>query len=593
MTQFIEPKYFTKAFTAFNEELSLPTDCVPFTDAKFGLLNLQAIACGPSDITHELVLVIDNSGSMNDKCFGDNNKTQMEQAIYTLTKIIGYLEENPNIKANVTIFKFDDKFKTVLERTTITEENFERVEKLIKKIRPDGETNIEQALKETTKYISGLKTLYPSHQISHIFLTDGAVTKGQERPLILKDYVDYTIYNYFIGYGSKHDYALLRTLSNFEKSSYHYIDALEKTGFVFGEILHNITHKVLYDCEIVIENGVIYNFKTNLYTNKLYIGDIIGESNKVYHLFSDHPTNCYVHLKAKSPAFREPLEIHIFQEIDNDTNFVNYAFRHRTLTLLGEVKKCQETFTNSSRYKHDVNYYSYENISANKLKMQNLFDEMRKYMEENDKQNKFIKMLCDDIHISMKTFGTKYGNMCISSRQTSQGTQQIYTVNTTPLDYVNVNVNVNVNSRSFSYNPYDLDEDVHQRGSSINFNNDSDSDEYNQKGAASSFNNNLDGDSDEEIQKAAPRPRQRSCGPSLSINPDPFDDYEVSKDCMEDSPYLTNTATNVMRSISYNSEEEDDNNDNINKEDDSDSDSMPSLVPINNDDSDSDDNDDQ
>jgi hypothetical protein len=29
------------------------------------------------------------------------------------------------------------------------------------------------------------------------------------------------------------------------------------------------------------------------------------------------------------------------------------------------------------------------------------------------------------------------------------------------------------------------------------------------------------------------------------------DDYEVSNDCMEDSPYLTQTAKTVMRSISY------------------------------------------
>ena len=116
-------------------------------------------------------------------------------------------------------------------------------------------------------------------------------------------------YNYFIGYGSGHDSKLLGILSDFEKGSYHYIDAIEKAGFVFGEILHNITHKLLYNCEIVVEHGVIYNYNTNLYTNRLFIGDIVGESNKVYHLFTDTPSTCYVHLKSI-----EPLEIHIFQE---------------------------------------------------------------------------------------------------------------------------------------------------------------------------------------------------------------------------------------------------------------------------------------
>ncbi len=68
MTEFIEntaTKYFTKGFTAFNEDLTLPTSCLPFTDAKFGLLNLQAVACEPSDINQELLLTIHHSGSMD------------------------------------------------------------------------------------------------------------------------------------------------------------------------------------------------------------------------------------------------------------------------------------------------------------------------------------------------------------------------------------------------------------------------------------------------------------------------------------------------------------------------------------------------
>ena len=85
------PSYFSKAFTTFNEELSLPTNCLPFTDAKFGLLNLQALECGPATIEHELVLVVDNSGSMGDKCPGDNDKTQMDQAIHTLKNIVGLI----------------------------------------------------------------------------------------------------------------------------------------------------------------------------------------------------------------------------------------------------------------------------------------------------------------------------------------------------------------------------------------------------------------------------------------------------------------------------------------------------------------------
>ena len=548
--------YFSKAFTAFNTDLSLPDNCVPFTGAKFGLLNLEAVTSSPSDIEHELILVIDNSGSMGDQCSGDNDKTQMDQAIHTLKNIVGYLEEKQNIKANVTIYKFDDKFIKVVDRTSITEVNYKSIEQKINKIRPCGGTDIGLALRNIQGYINELKTLYPTHQISHIFMTDGEVTYGEKKPNILKQLIVRDVYNYFIGYGSKHDSGLLRTLSDFEKSSYHYIDAIEKAGFVFGEILHNITHKVLYNCEIVVENGVVYNYKTNLYTNKLYIGDIIAESNKVYHLFTDHSTSCYVHLKMPL----EPLEIHLFQETEHTLNFVNYAFRHRTLTLLGEVKQCQEKYDNSSRYKYDENYFGYENISTIKSKMQELFDEMRLYMRNNDVNDKFIKMLCDDIHIAMKTIGTRYGQMCISSRQTSQGTQRIYTVNTTPLDRVKVTVNVNTRSSTYDSDS-DSDEEIPQRAPMSCSNNDSDSDSENIQRASMSA-------------CAQPKSKQRACAPSsLCIEPDTSDEYEVSNDCMIDSPYLTQTVTSVMRTISNISDEdseEEDNDEEDNDEEDND-----------------------
>jgi hypothetical protein len=579
MTSFnTAPKYFTKGFTAFNEEITLPDNCLPFTGAKFGLLNLQAVACGPSDVEHELVLTIDHSGSMD-------SASKLDQAIYTLKNIVDYLEEHPNIKANVTIFKFDDRVTKVIERTNVTEENYKSIEKKISKIRSRGGTNIEVALQESTNYIRQLKTLYPTHQISHIFLTDGAVTEGETDKNILKQLVDKDVYNYFIGYGEDHDAELLGILSDFEKSSYHYIDAIEKAGLVFGEILHGITHKLLYNCEIVIEHGVIYNYKSNLYTNRLYIGDIVGEANKVYHLFTDTPSTCYVHLKTTEQASNNPLEIHIFQETNHDLSFVNYAFRHRTLTLICEVKECQEKYDNNkTKRRCDEGYFSYGNVHDCKRKMAMLFDEMLKYMEDNnDKQNKFIKMLCDDIHISQKTIGTKYGRMCINSRQTSQGTQRIYTVNTTPLDPDQHRANVN--TRSAAYHS-DSDDDIPKRAPASCFNNDSDSEEYVQKASMSA--------------SARPKPKQRACAPSsLCIEPEP-DDYQVSNNCMEDSPYLTTTATTVMRSISYissDSDQEEDNSDDVLTllvpKNDIDDDVLTLLVPKNDiDDDDDDDNDD-
>jgi hypothetical protein len=124
--------------------------------------------------------------------------------------------------------------------------------------------------------------------------------------------------------------------------------------------------------------------------------------------------------------------------------------------------------------------------------------------------------------------------MCISSRQTSQGTQRIYTVNTTPLDRVNM--------RSPTYDS------------------DSDSDENIQRSSMSA------------CASPSPKPKQRACMPSsLGIEPDPSDEYEVSNNCMIDSPYLTQTVTSVMRTISNISDDDsEDNNMDDNKEEDSD-----------------------
>ena len=104
--------YFQEAFTAF-EEKNTELENLPIIDAKFGILNFTAVHCLPTNIQHEFIFVIDNSGSMTDLC--SDKRTKMQHIIHTLKKMVIYFRENSDIKVNITIFTFDDHFYNVVD----------------------------------------------------------------------------------------------------------------------------------------------------------------------------------------------------------------------------------------------------------------------------------------------------------------------------------------------------------------------------------------------------------------------------------------------------------------------------------------------
>jgi len=58
---------------------------------------------------------------------------------------------------------------------------------------------------------------------------------------------------------------------------------------------------------------------------------------------------------------------------------------------------------------------------------------LRNYMRTNDMmEDPFLKQLCDDIHITYITRGTRHADMYSTSRQTSQGLQRSYTTPRAP-----------------------------------------------------------------------------------------------------------------------------------------------------------------
>ena len=424
---------------------------VPFIDPniKFGILNFTAVSVPITTHVHDFVFIIDCSGSMSDIC--SDKRTKLQHIIHTLKNMIYFIKENENLTVYITVDSFDEKIYKIVPRTKVTFENFNEIIKKIDKILPRNSTNIELALLTSRERINTIKSEYPDNIICHVFMTDGVATDGNENTLELAELVDNTIFNSFIGVGIDHDNELLSGISSGENSGYYFIDKLEKSGLVYGEILHGIFYKFLKKVEITITNGYVYDFKTNAWLNTLKIGDIVGDSNKTYHIISNNPSECSITLTALSCRDLSEKIVRIVNESENVNKEIisKYIFRQRTLQLLYKCRKYAseknkhpplllfgDAVENQKKIQDIINAEKIE--SAIKEEIKSFKIELKKYMTDNNlSHDKFYINLYNDLQICYKTFGTIYETMFITARQTSQGTQQGYNVSEIP-DFDNV-----------------------------------------------------------------------------------------------------------------------------------------------------------
>jgi len=408
---------------------------VPIQDAKFGILNFVAVTAQETKDEIDFVFSVDCSGSMSDQCADGRSKIQ--HIIHTLKNMIIFFHEHTNANINITINSFDTQIYPIVFRTKITDENLGLIIDKIEKITPRGSTNIEFALRKSAEEINYLKELFPDNIIYHIFMTDGEATDGSKDINVLQSIVHPDITNAFIGFGAEHDAALLHAISSVGKSAYYFIDKLESAGLVYGEILHGIIYKLLEDSEIIIENGLVYNYKTNTWVESLKIGDIVSEANKIYNIISDNPDECKVNIKGTL----SDLIILFPSTLIDPLDLTRQIYRQRTLQLLYEVndfcnrKRAYESSHDTGIFNifigniDDIAFQTLEDEKKNiKFKLYNLIEEMKKYMTDNNlEENKVLKNLCDDIYICFRTFDSKFGMMYCTARQTSQGTQRQYT----------------------------------------------------------------------------------------------------------------------------------------------------------------------
>ena len=498
---------------------------IPISDAKFGILNFKAINVGETSHELDFLIKVDCSGSMSDFCA--DGRSKMQHIVHTLKNMVLFFHEHPNVKINITINAFDTQIYPILSRTNITDENISQIISKIEKINPRGSTDIEFALKKSAEEINKIISEFPNNNVVHIFMTDGEATDGSRDINILKKNINPNITNAFIGFGVDHDAVLLNGISSFDNSSYYFIDKLESSGLVYGEILHGIIYKVLTNSEIIIENGLIYNFKTNTWNESLKIGDIVSEANKTYNIISSNPELCKVNIKGTCTATDSVITLTSIN-IGNigNADLSIQIYRQHTLQILYEVND----FCRRKRlYEDELDQSALGNIIPNqrdifeeenktlRFRLSSLMQDIKKYILDNKlEDNKILKNLCDDIYICFRTFGTKFGTMYCLSRQTSQGNQRQYTVSSTV--EINNHLNENNMGNNLTRTP------IFRRQNNVirdNFN------RFNMDYHEQPFGYNQEEDPDSFILQ-----------------------HSVSD--FENTPYLTPQATQIMREISRN-----------------------------------------
>lgn len=410
---------------------------------KFGIFNLKIRSEIPITKNHlHIFFTIDASGSMSDTCA--DGRTKMQHILYTLENMLRIFYEKPDCNISVHVQAFDTTiYKCIEGNSNIKMENLEDLLEKIKHIRPGDSTNIELALNSASETINHYKTNNPAHKIVHIFLTDGEITSGSRDYDELKALVPNNCTNIFIGYGMDHDSKLLSILGSGMSNEYRFVDALEKAGLVYGEVIHGILYKAIEDVTITTYNCEIYDYLTNTWVNEISIGNLLSEQKKTYHLRSKEPESCCVTVLGRTivktrqfqvldSSIEEQIVCHPTSLLIN-SDLTTHMFRQRTQELLYESRKMSEKlkepeFSFTPMKKSEEENKQNLEIKAMKTKLKEFHKLMMEYMKEHELEtDPIMKMLCDDIYIANKTIGTRLGNMFTCARQTSQGRQQIYT----------------------------------------------------------------------------------------------------------------------------------------------------------------------
>ena len=316
---------------------------------------------------------IDTSASMDDICH--DGFTKLHYLKTTLKSILKYLV-NHNINAKVCFASFNDDVTYLTDGfESCDSSTLDSLIARIFKLKTVGCTNLESTFVETKRIISTYKDpqgamLAPAPvQIVHILLTDGEVTKGDNKKESLSEKLSVpNVMNYFVGFGTTHDSYLLSELSKMvDMGEYKCIDKYNSCSAVYAEIIHHVTHPFIQ--HLCIEDSStkdpieIYDWKTNTWVSTLLVPFIPSEAKRIFHVrtLNTHGatfTSCklsytgnlasngeeVIERDGQNVIYAETIPFLIDQEtghvVENDLS--EYVFRLKALQLMWRITELQK-----------------------------------------------------------------------------------------------------------------------------------------------------------------------------------------------------------------------------------------------------------
>ena len=440
----------------------------PFTDASSSQTPTAVASQSRQKIRVIMYGSIDCSGSMGENASHCQSRHHQNQQSHQNTKmhfvhatlnnmvdtIISQQEEFSHVEFYLALVQFHSNATCVLHPMRVTLETKDTILQVISRIAPLNGTNFEKCFKEIALLISNeAQHVSPSADIPehctqrmHIFLTDGDNNEGNKSIPHLAGLLSESVaqpIQIMIGYGTDHDSATLQSLcSHFPNSRQWFIDDIEKTGCIFGEILWSSVNAAFTKVSISAPHAEIYDFETMQWKNEICLGDFAYDSSRTYYVrqpWASDDLACkftYTSIEAPQDTSCEIVTPMNYTSPNAETPETKDAEVEKELWRLDTIT----TIDKSIQFFKAMRRMTFQDQATEKAR---LVDEITAFQEKflkyatdnNLLDDPYIVQLADDLFVCINGLAvSSIGERYIAARQASQIQQRAVTINDiTPL----------------------------------------------------------------------------------------------------------------------------------------------------------------